>query len=284
MNKILEKMRIDFIEQVKMSDCVLGAWNFGSETHGLSDEYSDVDIILLIEGKQFEQFTNVLENYLQKICDEVILCWPESFNSEAIVNNGYLLLKKDNVYQFDVFLLNSEKLDDFMCRFHYTGLEERDIIFDKKGIVKKLVLEGLTGSLWNDDIAYLEKTYWYHANMTSKYLRREDFFKLNNVLHTMFETHVSMLLTGFDKITWGGSANKLHFIPKEKQEHLKGYYCSQNYEEVKRNLINGMKQFQIDSKEVHSLKNTSYSAHLGDAVMSNWIKVVEKANENISDK
>ncbi len=44
--------------------------------------------------------------------------------------------------------------------------------------------------------------------------------KLNNVLHTMFETHISMLLVGFDKITWGRSANKLHFIPMGKQAHL----------------------------------------------------------------
>lgn len=272
MNKDLEKMRKDFIEQVKMSDSVLGAWNFGSETHGLSDEYSDVDIILLIEGKHFAQFSASLEAYLDHISDEVLLCWPEGFNSEAIINNGYLLLSNDNIFQFDVFLLNSEKTDDFMCRLHYINLKECDIFFDKNGSVKNLMLMGLIGSCWNDNVAYLEKTYWYHANMTSKYLRRKDYFKLNNVLHTMFETHTSMLLVGFDKTTWGGTANKLHFIPREKQEHLKGYYCSENFVQIKENLIKCMKEFQSDAKEVYALKGMDYSMRLGNMVISNWLK------------
>lgn len=75
--------------------------------HGLSDEHSDVDIVLLIEGKRFEAFTSSVESYLYQISDEVLLCWPEDFSSELIINNGYLLLKADRIFQFDIFLLNS---------------------------------------------------------------------------------------------------------------------------------------------------------------------------------
>lgn len=272
MDKKLEKMKYNFIGHMEIMDSVLGAWDFGSETHNLSDDYSDVDIVLLIDAKQFAQFTPSLEECLGHISNEIILCWPERFNNEAIINNGYLLLSDSRIFQFDVFLLNSEKIDDYMCRLHYTGLKESDIIFDKVGTVRKLMELNLTGNLWNDDISYLEKTYWYHANMTSKYLKRKDYFKLDNVMRTMFETHISMLLAGFDKITWGGSANKLHFIPGEKQAHLKGYYCSENFEEVERNLINCMKEFQSDTKEVYELKGLDYSTYLGDMVIDNWLK------------
>lgn len=272
MNKGLEKIKYDFIEQVKHMDSVLGAWNFGSETHNLSDDYSDVDIVLLIDGKQFDQFTFYLESCLENISSKIILCWPERFNSEAIINNGYLLLSGSNIFQFDVFLLNAERLDDNMCRLHYTGLKKTDIIFDKTGIVNELMELRLTGSLWGDDVPYLEKTYWYHANMTGKYLKRKDYFKLNNVLHTMFETHISMLLVGFDKITWGGSANKLHFIPKGKQAHLKKYYCPENLEGVGQNLISCMRWFQEDTKEVYHLKGLDYSPYLGDTVINSWVK------------
>lgn len=272
MNKQLENMKYDFINHIKICDSVLGAWNFGSETHNLSDDYSDVDIVLLIDGKQFSQFTSLLEECLGKISNRIILCWPERFNSEAIINNGYLLSSDSHIFQFDIFLLNSEKLDDYMCRLHYTGLKESDIIFDKVGAVRKLTELNLSGSLWSDDISYLEKTYWYHANMTGKYLKRKDYFKLNNVLHTMYETHISMLLAGYDKITWGGSANKIPFIPKERQAHLKRYYCSENFEEVQRNLIKGMREFQTDAEEVCKLKDLDYSAYLGNIVIDNWIK------------
>lgn len=268
MNKGLERIKQDFVNQMKTIDSVLGAWNFGSETHQLSDEYSDVDIVLLIDGKQFSQFTFLLEECLESISDGIVLCWPESFNSDAIINNGYLLLSGSNLFQFDVFLLNSERSDDSMCRLHYTGLKESDVIFDKTGAVRELLELHLTGSLWSGDAAYLEKTYWYHAFMTGKYLKRRDYFKLNQVLHTMFETHASMLLLGFDRITWGGSANKLHFIPVEKQEHLKKYDCPEDLEGVEQNLMRCMKWFQEDAKEVFKLKGLEYSAYLGDAVMN----------------
>lgn len=271
MNIILEEMRNNFIEQVSLLPEVLGAWNFGSETHGLSDEFSDVDIILLIEGNNFDAFVSSLDSHMQRISDEVLLCWPEEFNSEAIINNGYLLSRDEKIFQFDIFLLNSRKLDDFMCRLHYMDLKEENVIFDKKGLVQELVLAGLKGNYWSDDIVRLEQTFWYHANMTSKYLKRKDYFKLRNVINTLFETHLSMLLTGYDKITWGGSANKLRYIPKEKQEHLKLYYCLEDFEQVKVNLIKCMNEFQMDAKDVYAIKVINYSTHLGDKVMKNWL-------------
>ena len=276
MNRTLENMKEVFIEQIRMSESVLGAWDFGSQMHGLSDEYSDVDIILLIDGKQFARFEKSLESYLQQISDEILLCWPEEFNSEAIINNGYLLLNAGRIFQFDVFLLNSDKLDDFMCRLHYTDLQGDNNIFDKTGDVKRLIHLNLTGSPWTADIEYLEKTYWYHANMTCKYLKRKDYFKLYNVLHTMYETHVSMLLAGFDETCWGGSANKLHFIPIDKQEHLKKYYCSEDFSQVQKNLIDCMKYFQSDTKEVFELKNVNYFPSFSDSIMSNWIREVDR--------
>lgn len=274
MYRELKKIKYDFIEQIKHLDSVLGAWDFGSETHHLSDDYSDVDMVLLVDGKQFSHFTFLLDKCFENINAKIILCWPERFNSEAIINNGYLLLNGSRIFQFDVFLLNTDQLNDYMCRLHYTGLKKTDIFFDKTGIVNDLMELHLTGNLWNDDTSYLEKTYWYHANMTGKYLKRKDYFKLNHTLHTMFETHVSMLLVGFDKITWGGSANKLHFIPIEKQTHLKKYYCPENLTEAGQNLISCMKWFQADTKEVYSLKGLDYSAYLGDTIINSWINFI----------
>ena len=275
MNTILEEMKLDFVKQVKENKSVLGAWNFGSETHGLCDEYSDVDIVLLVEGNSFHIFSEKLDTYLKNISDEVLTCWPEGFNSDAIINNGYLLSKNGSVFQFDVFLINSDKADDFMCRLHYTDLKESDIIFDKNDAVRKLVQLNITGSCWNDDIEHLEKTYWYHAFMTVKYIKRKDYFKLNNVLRTLYDTHISMLLCGYDEITWGGTANKLHFIPQDKQKHLMGYYCFVNFDEVAENILQSMKFFREDSKEIHSLKNINYSETLSKSVIENWIKDIK---------
>lgn len=269
MDMLLGKIKDEFIKQVQKTDIVLGAWNFGSETHGLSDENSDVDIVLLIEGKSFADFSDMIEEYLKNVCNDILLCYPEGFNGESIVNNGYLISCNDKTFQFDVFLINSEKLDDYICRIHYTGLTEHDIIFDKTGKVRELISKNQKGSFWNDDLTQLQNTYWYHAYMTKKYLIRKDYFKLYNVLHTMYEAHVSMLLTGFDKINWGGSANKLHFIPEDKQQHLKRYYCTEDFDTNIDNLIYCMETFADDDKEVCMLKGFEPSATVsGDIINS----------------
>ena len=38
-----------FIALIKETDGVLAAWYFGSNTRGLSDEYSDIDIVILAD-------------------------------------------------------------------------------------------------------------------------------------------------------------------------------------------------------------------------------------------
>ena len=91
------------------------------------------------------------------------------------------------------------------------------------------------------------------------------------VLHTMYETHASMLLTRFDKITWGGTANKLHFIPDDKQTHLKRYYCSEDFDLIRDNLIYCMKKFDEDTQEVCSNKQIRYSSDLANAIIKNFI-------------
>ena len=99
MNDKLKEIEEVFIGQIQKSDSVLGAWRFGSETHGLSDDLSDVDIVLLIDGNYFDKSINEMEKYIENSCDEIYLCYPEEFNGEAIINNGYLISKDNDIFQ-----------------------------------------------------------------------------------------------------------------------------------------------------------------------------------------
>ena len=269
MNQILKNIFDSFVSSIKDIDFVLGAWHFGSLAHGNSDEYSDIDIVLLIDGKQFKFSESIAESCLKQVCDSILLCWPEGFNGEAIINNGYLIEKDKNIFQFDVFLLNRLLIDDFMCRIHYTDLKENDIIFDKGNNIKSLILKAPKGDFWYDDVERLVSTYWYHVHMTAKYLLRKDYFKLNHVMQILFNTHASLLLTEYDKINWGGAENKLHYIPDEKQEHLKRYYCTDDFTLVKNNLLQEMKWFAADLTEICS-KNYIESNNIADKIISYW--------------
>lgn len=271
MNTTLQSVFDIFVNLVKNNENVLGSWHFGSLSHGNSDEYSDIDIVLLIDGQQFVGFESIAENCLGQACDNILLCWPEGFNSNAIINNGYLIEKDGNIFQFDIFLLNSLLLDDFMCRIHYTDLKESDIIFDKNENVKRLIEKAAKGKLWTDDIEKLASAYWYHAHMTAKYLLRKDYFKLRSVLNELFHMHASLLLTKYDKISWGGIDNKLHYIPDIKQEHLTKYYCTNDFSVVRNNLLQEMQWFAADLLEICGQK----ISHAGEKVISCWTSSTE---------
>ena len=272
MNVILKNIFDSFVNSVKDNNAVLGSWYFGSIAHGNSDEYSDIDIALLIDGHQFKQFEGIVENYLKQACDNVLLCWPEGFNGDAIINNGYLVEKNGYIFQFDIFLLNSLLMDDFMCRIHYTDLKETDIIFDKNDNVHKLIEKAPQEALWSDNTERLASTYWYHVHMTAKYLIRKDYFKLRSVMNVLYDTHASLLLTKYDKISWGGFDNKLHYIPNIKQEHLTKYYCVNDFTHVKNNLLQEMQWFASDLSEISSPQNNN----AGEKVIAYWTSCTKK--------
>lgn len=271
MNLILKKIFDSFVNSIKGNDSVLGAWYFGSLAHGNSDEYSDIDIVLLIDGQQFKNFESIAESCLKQACDNLLLCWPEGFNGDAIINNGYLVAKDENIFQFDIFLLNSLLIDDFMCRIHYVDLKDSDIIFDKNENVKRLIEKAPKGNFWTDDTEKLTAAYLYHAHMTAKYLLRKDYFKLRSVLNELFYMHASLLLTKYDKISWGGLDNKLHYIPDIKQEHLTKYYCTDDFTLVRNNLLQEMKWFAADLSEICDQKNS-----VAEKVISYWTSSTEK--------
>ncbi len=276
MNADLTKITENFLNEMKNNEGVIGVWSFGSAARDMSDEYSDADIVFLINGSKFKETEKKLEAVILGICDDILICYEEEFNGESIINNGYLIEKDNNIFQLDIFLLNNDRKDDFICRIHYTDIFERDILFDPMGYVKELCGNCPHGSLWNSNVSKLFTTYLYHFYMSAKYLARKDHFKLNNVMRKLFETHSSLLLSLYDSIKWGGEGNKLNFIPAEKQGHLKKYFCCEDFTVDKANLLKEIEYFQSDIEEtVQSIGTKNYTDTL-DGVKKFWLKTTAK--------
>ena len=272
MLKELKIVNKKFIDSMKKTKGVLAAWYFGSTMHGQSDEYSDIDIVLLAEEAEYHSIDKSLTEMLKESCDDVILCWDEDFNSDTMKNYDYLLCLNGKIFQYDVFLLNNACIDDFMCKLHYTDLKRENIIFAVDGLADTLIQNSPQGTLWHDDRKRLIETYWLHIQMSVKYFKRKDFFKLDSVLRTLMDTHSSLLLDAYDKITWGGSANKLHYIPEEKQMHLMKYGCIEDYDSMKKNFLLFINWFEEDVNEIIGDDSSMADAkELGARIKEYWI-------------
>ncbi len=268
----LETVNNKFISLIKNTDGILAAWYFGSAMHGISDEYSDIDIVILADENAYRKTDDMLTDMLGSLCDEVILCWGEDFNGEAIKNYDCLLSKHGKIFQYDVFLLNNNHIDDYICRLHYADITENDIIFSDKNTTEKIFGNKVKGNTWQADVNRIAETYWLHIQMSIKYFLRRDFFKLNGVLRILMDTHASLLLTKYDKITWGGIANKLHFIPAEKKTHLMRYGCTEDLNKVKTNLLWSLEQFENDLNEIAANDpNAEHYKKLADIIKNYFI-------------
>lgn len=271
MTKELEYALERFIEIMKQEKGIKGAWNLGSITRGLSDKYSNVNIVFLVKGEEFKKVDDKVSEYLQQVCDEVVLCQPESFNSDAISNTEYLLKKEQQLMQIEVVILNEDKLDDAMCRMYYTDLSMEQVVFDSEGCVQKLLDESPKGDKWQSDLEKLNATYWFNINMSIKYLKRKDFFKLHYLMRSLMDTHVALLLNGYDKISWGNMVNKLQYLPEKMQEHIMYYRCTEDFVENISILWRVMNWFEDDYNEVCKIKGVEADNRLAPMVEEFWI-------------
>lgn len=279
--EILNTLNQEFIQIMKEEPGVLGAWEFGSGMHHTRDEYSDIDIVFLVEQADYVRIDNNLRNLLQRVCDDVVIFWPEDFNGESIKNYDCLLDKNGTLCQYDIFLLNKAKIGDGLCQIHYADLQKENIFFDKTGAVSSLIgtlppgkslqCAGLPQEY--EVLARLIDTYWLHISMTAKYFLRRDYFKLEGVLRILMDTHTSLLLVLHDKTTWGGTANKLHYLPEEKQNHLKKYYCDEDFEKTKENLRQAMRWFTQDIEDSGSPAAVQKCAAAADKIISYYYNI-----------
>lgn len=103
MVKELHNVHNAFLKMMEAERGVLAAWYFGSVSRGTMDELSDIDIVFLVKEASFSLVDKNLARMLNEVCDEVVLCWPESFNGDAIKNYGYLIKHNQKLFQYDFF-------------------------------------------------------------------------------------------------------------------------------------------------------------------------------------
>lgn len=261
-----------YISYMKKQQCVLGSWYIGSISHETTDDYSDIDISFLIEDSEFESIGQKSLDFMSSIVDDVIICWAENFNNKKIKSYSFILKLKCHIFQYDVVLINKNYTDYHMCKIFYMNLQNEHIIFDKQEYVKELVLNAPLGSFYSMDRKRIIETYWFYVEMSIKYFKRKDFFKLEGVMRVLFDMHSSLILTGYDKINWGGTENKLHFIDSRKQKHLMKYGCIEDLSCMRNNLLQSICWFEEDVEDIGTVENQKYSHTIGELIKEHWIK------------
>src|SRR5689334_17555207 len=101
----LESVFNRVVEMLKEDPRCKGGWHYGSVGRGLSDIYSDYDPVFLVADKDFEQFSQDIPGMLSKASDELLIFWPENYNSKYFKNHCSVIRQGNNLHQIDFFML-----------------------------------------------------------------------------------------------------------------------------------------------------------------------------------
>jgi hypothetical protein len=237
----------------------LGGWHFGSVGRGTADEYSDYDPVFLITGEGFESFAEDIPKRMNDISDELLICWPESFNNGYFKNFCCAIRIGENIHQLDVFMANRDHFQDWMCKLHLAGCTKEHLIFDKNGETAALLDKGYGVENHKPDILRAIETYGFHIIMLIKYFKRGDVFKVIKNIGVLFHAHVDVLLSRYDTLSWGGWESKVkHCVPEDKQTHLTTYFTPAKLPLLKNAVKNGLELFIADAAEICKYNGVKY--------------------------
>jgi hypothetical protein len=260
MHHDLEQAFNKVIEILQADGRCKGGWHYGSVGRGTSDVYSDYDPVFLVAGKDFEEFSNDVPMFLSSACDELLICWPENYNSNHFKNFCNMIRIGSNLHQLDFFILNANRTEEWWCRQHLKGCTRENIIFDRTGEVGTLLDRGLRTDNHIPDTKRAMDTYWFHTMMLVKYFKRRDIFKLLKNVDMIFHAHVDLLLSQYDTMDWGAWESKVkQCVPEEKQRHLKEYFTLADFESVEKAMKKCMLLFWQDAQEVCTATGVTYS-------------------------
>lgn len=259
MHKDLETAFNKVVEILKKDQRCKGGWHYGSVSRGAEDIYSDVDLVLLVADQDFEAFAADVPAVLSAASDEVLIFWGESFNNEYFKNYCSVLRIGSQMHQFDLFMINTDYPEEWMCRHHCKGCTRDQLIFDRTGETAAFLDQGYRTDNNLPDTVRAMDTYWLHTEMLIKYFKRKDLFKIIKNMDVLFQSHVDLLLSWYDTLDWGAWESKVKLcVPEEKQEHLKAYYTTAEFQHLEAAVKKSIALFQLDAKEICKAKGIEY--------------------------
>ena len=252
----------------------LGAWHFGSLSRGQADRFSDVDPVVLVTPEGYASLALELPRLYARAADRLLVVWPEGYNNDYFGNYGALLEHRGELFQFDLFLMRADRMDEHFCRVHRVACTPEHVIFDKTGEVAELLARG-AGLAPNTppDLGYQIDTYFFHAQMVIKYLLRPDLLKLGNLLHTLYQNHAAVLLTGYRRADWGSPEARLKLdVPAEMVAHLLDYSAPADPRVAARQLVRAMAHFGTDARAICTQRGVRFPEALEQAVRASFAK------------
>ncbi len=229
--------------------CV-GMYLSGSGGSGTDDEWSDVDLDLVVEDGAYAEVAAGLRAICEAECGAIRVWLPEGERPGQYCNYAFLFEANGEQFLYDFILLSRSFLQSPAQEQRRPG----KVLLDREGLLARLK-ETRAPRPYHPDaverphqLAYAIDAYWTYAYLNGKYWRRQDLYKLLYVQQVLFATHLRVLRASNPEGEWGWWPRDITRLPPVTQQALLRYFCPPDAEVIRTALGSELTQFGADAR------------------------------------
>lgn len=237
----------DTIEKFKQKfyndNRIIAMYLYGSGGKGIDDEYSDVDLGMVIQDGFYGEVRDGLKDICEYICGKIHLWFPEGESKESC-NYAFLFEANDEQFLYDFTIMSENIFKQNTWLHKQTGR----IIFDKSDIFN-------TGGDKVPNVSYNPvnmkwsiEQYWIYTYLNGKYFKRLDIYKLLYIQNFLFNNHMQLLHAFNPNETWTWWASDIKKLPEEKQIEMLVYFGSKTISQVTQALEKEIEIYADDAR------------------------------------
>jgi hypothetical protein len=231
----------------------------GSGGTDTDDEYSDVDLELVVEDAHYAAVAAELRALCERVCGRIELWFPEGQRADS-VNYAFLFEHDGAQFLYDFALATRSAVARDARR-------PGKILFDRDGLLANLRATRSPAPYSPERLQYTIDHYWIYAYLSGKYARRGDVYKLLYVQQTIFRAHLEVLRALHPDGEWGWWPRDLARLPQATQAAMLSYFPAPDLPSIRAALQAELPRFGEDARAACARWGKTYPASLEQYVL-----------------
>jgi hypothetical protein len=266
MHPLLKQTLADLERHFRADPRCLGIYLWGSVGTVTEDDYSDVDLGLVIRDAEYPAVKAELRSVCERLCGPILAWLPEG-EREGFCNFAFLFEAHGQLWLYDLCI----ETQGFLAG--RKRLQSPRILFDPEGVLAAAGRVAAAPSYSCDRLLPAIQEYWVYAYLNGKYWKRAGFYQLLYVQNRLFEIH-QRLLHAFDPdADWSWWPLNLKRLPAERQARMRLYFGCTECEEIGVALRGELNGFAQDAREACRAWGIEYPHSLEQSVRSHLVRM-----------
>lgn len=264
MHDYLKKTIDRLVDHFSRDKRCLGVLLHGSGGQGTDDIYSDVDLTMVVEEKDYIDVRDGLKALCSSICGDIRLWYPEGDRQDQ-VNYAFLFETVDGYFLYDLAVFT---LPAYTAK-PYDHTEK--VLFDRNNILPMIRNDQPRLEIRPGAIPSIIEVYWLYAYLNGKYYRRGDLYKAIYILQTLFNHHMQLLGALHPGTDWRWWPKDLERLTDDHQQDMLSYLQCVDIADIPTIMKIVLHRFSRDAREICYLDGLNYPDEL-EAYVRNHLR------------